>query len=52
MEDKEKNVYTEKEEYEGKMLSAKFDILKPEDQQKLFWIIKGIQIARENVNIS
>ena len=52
MEDKEKNIYTKKEEYEGKMLSTKFDILKPEDQQKLFWIIKGMQIARKDIKVS
>lgn len=42
-----KDVYTEQEEKEAMMMAEKIvKLLKYEDMERLFWIMKGMQMAR------
>ena len=46
MKEKEK-AYSEQEEKQAREVSKNLCIMKAEDQKKAFWILKGMQIARE-----
>ena len=50
MKEKEK-AYTEQEEKQANDVSKSMGTMKPEDQKKAFWILKGIQMAREEEKV-
>ena len=50
MKEKEK-AYSEQEEKQANEVSKSLEIMKPDDQKKAFWIIKGMQMAREEEKV-
>lgn len=47
-----KKAYSEQEEKQGNEVSKSLGVMKPEDQKKAFWILKGMQMAREEEKVS
>ena len=50
MKEKEKT-YSEREEKQANEVSKSLGVMKPDDQKKAFWILKGMQMAREEEKV-
>lgn len=52
MQDKRDKAYTEEEEKQAVKFVDKVIKAENDDLQKIFWIMKGMQMAREDIKVS